>query len=106
MVTVANAAAVAEGSVLVWQGFNTMSNSAKRLAMLNKGNNKKSKSGSGKEKATDIPSWAKGNKPLKGENGKDFATRLMNEKYGIGNYKTGPGSEFSKLQKYGNRAFE
>lgn len=37
---------------------------------------KKSKK-SGKEKASDTPSWAKGQKPNPGENGKDFAGRLL-----------------------------
>jgi len=65
---------------------------------------KKSKS-SGKEGATDIPSWAEGEKPLPGESGKDFAKRLVEGKYGEGNYDTGPGSEFNKLKKYGDRHF-
>src|SRR5262249_36960712 len=51
----------------------------------------------GKEGATDVPSWAKGNRPNPGESGKDFARRLMDEKYGPGGYPTGPGSEFSKI---------
>jgi RHS repeat-associated protein len=64
--------------------------------------NKESK-GSGKERATDIPSWAQGEKPLPGESGKDFAERLLDKKYGKGNYPKGPGSEFSKLKKYAER---
>ena len=63
---------------------------------------KKSKS-SGKEKGNDTPSWAKGQKPNKGESGKDFADRLCDERYGKGNYKTGPGTEHNKIQKYGDR---
>ena len=63
---------------------------------------KKSKS-SGKEKSSDVPSWAKGEKPKEGESGNDFAKRLMDKKYGKGNYKTGPGSEYNKLRKYGDR---
>ena len=63
---------------------------------------KKSKS-SNKEKANDIPSWAKGEKPTAGESGNDFAKRLMDEKYGKGNYRTSPGSEYNKLKKYGDR---
>jgi hypothetical protein len=31
---------------------------------------------------------------------------LLDEKYGAGKYPTGPGSEFSKLKKWGDRAFE
>ena len=61
---------------------------------------------SGKEGAKDVPSWAKGTRPLTTENGRQFATRLLDAKYGKGNYPTGPGSEFSKIKKWGDRAFE
>ncbi len=68
---------------------------------------KKKKSGlSGKEAADDVPSWAEGERPLTTENGPDFAKRLLDDKYGAGNYPTGPGSEFSKIKKWGDRAFE
>lgn len=53
-----------------------------------------------------MPSWAKGNKPYKGESGKEFAKRLCDERYGTGNYDTGPTSEFNKIKKWGDRAFE
>ncbi len=70
-------------------------------------NYKKRKSGqSAKEAAKDIPSWAAGKKPFVGESGSAFAKRLMDEKYPEGGYPTGPGSEYSKLKKYGDRAFE
>ncbi len=45
-------------------------------------------------------------RPLAAENGKDFAKRLLDEKYGPGNYNTGPGSEYNKIKKWGDRAFE
>ncbi len=68
---------------------------------------KKPKAGqSGKEGATDAPSWAKGERPFSGEPGKRFAERLLDGKYGRGNYPKGPGSEFNKIQKWGDRAFE
>jgi RHS repeat-associated protein len=68
---------------------------------------KKPKSGvSGKEGAKDVPSWAKGEKPYSNENGKQFAKRLLDKKYGEGNYEKGPTSEFNKIQKWGDRAFE
>ena len=66
---------------------------------------KKSKS-SGKERATDIPSWARGKRPLPGESGNDFARRVCDEKYGPGNYEKGPGTDYNKLRKYGDRAFK
>jgi len=59
---------------------------------------------SGKEKASDIPSWAQGERPLPGESGKDFANRILDKKYGKGNYPKGPGSEHNKLKKYGDRS--
>jgi hypothetical protein len=62
--------------------------------------------GSGKAKATDVPSWAKGYKPYTTENGKQFAKRLCDERYGKGNYRTGPKSDFNKIKKWGDRAFE
>lgn len=67
---------------------------------------KKPKSGSGKEKATDVPSWAKGNRPYKGESGKDFAKRLCDEYFGEGNYSTKGQSDYSKIRKWGDRGFE
>lgn len=61
---------------------------------------------SGKEAADDVPSWALGERPLVTENERDFAKRLLDDKYGPGNYPMGPGSEFSKIKKWGDRAFE
>jgi hypothetical protein len=68
---------------------------------------KKIESGlSGKDAATDVPSSAKGQRRVTTENGRQFAERLLDEKYGKGNYPTGPGSEFNKIKKLGDRAFE
>lgn len=65
--------------------------------------------GSAKEKATDVPSWARMDpegRPYVGESGRTFATRLMDKRYGKGNWSgTGPGSDFSLLKKFGDRAF-
>lgn len=61
---------------------------------------------SGKEGAKDVPSWAKGERPKVDESGKEFARRLLDKKYGEGSYDKGPGSEFSKIQKWGDRVFE
>lgn len=60
----------------------------------------------GKERSSEIPSWAKGQRPRPGENGKDFAKRLMDERYGPGNYNTGPGKDYNKLKKFGDRGFD
>ena len=60
---------------------------------------KKAKSGSGKEKANDVPDWVKGEKPYKNENGKDFAKRLLEKRFGKdAKYKTGPGSDYNKIK--------
>jgi hypothetical protein len=62
---------------------------------------------SGKEAALDtVPSWAKGEVPRVGESGREFAKRLLDAKYGPGNYSTTSQTEFSWLQKFADRAFE
>jgi hypothetical protein len=64
---------------------------------------KKSKS-SGKTRATNIPSWVDKAAKQEGESGKDVAKRLCDKKYGSGEYEKGAGSEYSKIQKYFDRA--
>ncbi len=61
---------------------------------------------SGEEGAKDVPSWARGERPLVGEKGRDFADRLLDRKYGRGNYRKGPKSEHGKIKKWGDRAFK
>ncbi|MBW2740456.1 MAG: hypothetical protein JRE64_16785 [Deltaproteobacteria bacterium] len=78
------------------------SDAEKKCDTKKKKGKKKSKS-SGKERATDRPDWAKGEKPKPGESGMDFAKRLLDNKYGKDSYKKGPGSEFNKLKKFGDR---
>ena len=63
---------------------------------------------SGKTGSTDIPSWVKNEgyrDPRLGESGEDYATRLLDHKYGEGNWRRGPGTEFSKIQKWADRHF-
>jgi hypothetical protein len=60
---------------------------------------------SGKDGAKDVPSWAKGERPNVGESGKDFADRLFGKKYGGPPSDRGPGSEWSKIRKWGDRSF-
>jgi hypothetical protein len=60
---------------------------------------------SGKEGAKDVPSWARGNRPMVGEDGKAFAKRLLDKQYGVGNWEKGAGSEFSQIQKWADRSF-
>lgn len=64
----------------------------------------------GKEASTDIPSWARNwpdARPGIHEDGKMFATRMMDRKYGKGGWqRTGQqGEEFSELRKFADRAF-
>ena len=59
---------------------------------------------SGQEGAKDIPSWARGMRPYVGENGRDFAERLLDQKYGPGNWNEDY-PEYKQLQKYGDRSF-
>jgi len=66
---------------------------------------------SGKEAATDVPSWIENwpdARPGVQENGTMFATRMMTKKYGVGGWqKVGEhNTEFNKLKKFGDRAFE
>ena len=63
---------------------------------------------SGKEGAKDVPSWVKeeGWRPKVGESGKDFAKRVLDEKYGAGNYNPREEPEFSQIKKWADRSFE
>jgi hypothetical protein len=62
--------------------------------------------GGGKAAATDIPSWARQlGFPKVGENGRAFATRLMDKQYGPGNWYE-RSAEFSQIKKYGDRGFQ
>jgi hypothetical protein len=69
---------------------------------------KKKKSGqSGKEGAKGKPDWVGDQKPFKGESGNEYAQRMMDWWHGKGGWEgKGAGSEYSKIRKYGDRAFE
>ena len=54
---------------------------------------------SAKERSTKTPSWARGAKPDPDEGCKQFAARLLDGKYGMGNWEKGAGSEFSQIVK-------
>ena len=54
---------------------------------------------------SDMPSWVEV-RPRVGESGNQFAKQLLDQKYGPGNYRVGPHSEFNKIRKWGDRAFE
>ncbi|HEX8114313.1 MAG TPA: DUF4157 domain-containing protein [Kofleriaceae bacterium] len=66
---------------------------------------------SGKEAATDVPSWMDNwpdARPGVNENGTTFATRMMNKRYGVGRWmmKGDQYEEFNKLRKFADRAFK
>jgi hypothetical protein len=87
---------VTVGSEAIRAGINVVQNKYKQV-----------KEGArGKQGATDIPSWAEGERPFEGESGKDFAKRLCDKRFGPGNYNTGPTSDYNKLKKYGDRHFK
>ncbi len=55
--------------------------------------------------ANDAPSWVarEAGLPLPGETAQQYATRILDEKYGAGNWAKGGGSEFSKIVKWVTR---
>jgi hypothetical protein len=59
---------------------------------------------SGKERGSDIPSWAKGSKMNPGETPAQAADQVMRQRYPDGNYPTGPGSEYNKIKKFFERS--
>ena len=63
---------------------------------------KQSKS-SGKDKSNDRPEWSKWYPKNQGESANDYADRLLNDKYGKGNYDKGPNSEHNKIRKWADR---
>jgi hypothetical protein len=52
-----------------------------------------------------LPTWAEGERPLPGESARDFATRVCDKHYGIGNYDTGPTSDHSQIKKWARDKF-
>ena len=91
----------------------TVVNKKKSKAIINKSKSKvksgtaskKESKKSKKERATDIPSWARGSEPRKGESGKEYAKRKMDEHYGKNKWKRKgkQGDEYSQLKKWGDR---
>jgi hypothetical protein len=70
---------------------------------------KKPRPGSGKERASDVPSRVKSDpegRPFVGEPGSQFARRLLDRRYGKGSWSdTGPRSEYNQIKRYGVRGF-
>ncbi len=59
-----------------------------------------------KEWAKDAPSYAKWQRPYINESWKDFSKRIMDNQFWKWNYKTWPGTDFNKIQKYWDRNFQ
>ena len=56
-----------------------------------------------KSRSTDVPSWVNYKPPHINEKAKDYAKRILDEKYGKGNWPKGPGSEYNKIVKFATR---
>jgi len=61
---------------------------------------------SGKEKASDAPSWAKVYRPKPNQKCQDFAKDILNAKYGEGNWRTGARTEYNKIVKWCQRSLK
>lgn len=83
----------------------TMEYSANQKPFVCQAYKKRKANVSGKDGAKDVPSWVitEGHRPCKtpNEDGKSFATRILMAKYGYVRDE-----EFTKIQKFGDRAFE
>ena len=58
---------------------------------------------SGKERATDHPSWVHQEDVDMSKSAQENATEMLNEKYGEGTWREGPGSEYNRIVKWINR---
>lgn len=107
----AGAAAGADIGRLTGKLLDSLLNSTTTLMSGNSGDNsyKQPTSGAGKSKSTDVPSWARSDptaRPFKSETPNQAATRVFDARYGAGNYDKGPGTEYSKVQKWFSRGFK
>jgi RHS repeat-associated protein len=59
--------------------------------------------GKGKGTASNFPSWAKGITKSAKETAQQWATKLLDAKYGKGNWSQGAGTEYNQLVKAANR---
>ena len=59
---------------------------------------------SGKEKASDKPSWVSEKDVDLGKSSQRNASEMLNNKYGSGNWGKGPGSEFNQIVKWIDRS--
>ena len=59
---------------------------------------------SGKERATDKPSWVNRNMVDNTQSAQENAARLLNDKYGVGGWKSGAKSEYNRIVKWLTRS--
>ena len=59
---------------------------------------------SGKERATDKPSWVSQSDVDMSKSSQQNANDLLNNKYGIGNWPKGPGTEYNQIVKWIDRS--
>ena len=85
VVTVTGAQLVATGAVAAGIGISMFAKQSKR---------------SGKEMSSDKPSWVNSNMVDHNKSAQQNATDILNEKYGVGNWESGPKSEYNKIVKW------
>ena len=61
---------------------------------------------SGKERASDRPSWTNRDSVDPDLSAQQNASKMLNEKYGAGNWKKGPGTEFNQIVKWITRSLK
>ena len=60
---------------------------------------------SGKELSSDKPSWVNGSMVDRDLTAHENATKIMDSKEGVGNWKKGPTTEFNRILKWLHRTF-
>lgn len=94
--------AVAAGSAMAITGTVMVGNA---VAQASASYSKQSKK-SGKERATDKPSWVSQSDVDLGKSSQQNATDLLNNKYGSGNWSKGPRTEFNRIVKWIDRGLK
>ena len=94
--------AVAAGSAMAITGT-VMVGDAVAQATVNYAKQSKK---SGKERATDKPSWVSQSDVDLGKSSQQNATDLLNNKYGSGNWGKGPRTEFNQIVKWIDRGLK
>jgi hypothetical protein len=63
----------------------------------------------GKEAKDQIPGWVRTDRypnPRAGENGTTYAKRILDHKFGPGNWSEGPATDYNKIKKWANEHWE